>query len=113
MASTCFSLVTIILVLLVVLPAARAQQISEVVTRLDDSVCKIANKEEESGDETYECAGPQGLRIIKLNGHDAYSVSFGPDAERECVWDQGFSSYSAPDDEIEWRMKEGKIFAAI
>ena len=94
-------------------PIARGEEIASAVTRLDDSVCRLVNRDEESEDETYECAGPQGLRVIKLNGHDSYIVSFGPNAERECVWNQGFSSYSAPEDEIEWRMKDGKIFAAI
>jgi len=98
---------------LVTSPGAGASEITETVTNIGNANCKLVERLEESGDEYYTCPGHDGIEVTKLLGHDLIALSYGADAQKACVWDQGFISPSSPRDEIVWRIAKGDAFATI
>ncbi|MBL8893255.1 MAG: hypothetical protein JNJ53_01565 [Rhizobiales bacterium] len=94
-------------------PIARGSNITEVVTRIDNANCKLVEHLEESGDDTYACRGYGEVTVTKLLGHDLMTLSYGPDAQNSCAWDQGFISPSGAKDELSWRVVNGRAFAVI
>ena len=92
---------------------SRSDDITEAVTRIDNSNCKLVERLEESEDEYFSCGGYGNIAVTKLIGHDLIALSYGPDARNACVWDQGFISPSGPRDEITWRIAKGEAFATI
>jgi hypothetical protein len=101
--------------LLCLVPAlASAGEITSTYTKFDLDTCAVIEK----GDEyvyagTWSCPGEGGFDIVQSYGDDRAYVAFGRDATKHCAFRKTFSPFNTALSPVEWRMRDGKPFAAI
>ena len=96
------------------LPPAAAAEITSAYTSFDLDTCAVTKK----GDEyvyagTWACPGEAGIDIVQSYGDDRAYVAFGREATKHCAFRKTFSPFNTALSPVEWRMKDGKPFAAI
>ena len=94
--------------------AASAAEYSSVYTKFDLDKCKVIEK----GDEyvfagTWLCKGLKGIDIIQANSDDRSYVAFGKNGKSHCAFRKTFNRFNTALSPVEWRLKDGKPFAAI
>ena len=72
----------------------------------------------EQGDEfvfagSWACPGYQGIDVTVSVADERSVVGFGPDATATCAYRKTFSAFNTALSPIEWRLSNGKPFAAI
>ena len=96
------------------LNGAAAAEITSAYTGFDLDTCAVLEK----GDEyvyagSWACPGEAGIDIVQSYGDDRAYVAFGRDATKHCAFRKTFSPFNTALSPVEWRMKDGKPFAAI
>ena len=94
--------------------AAEAGEVTSAYTKFDLDQCKVA----EPGDEyvyegTWTCPGFGGLDIVIAGADGRNFVGFGKDAANHCGFHKTFGPPNTSLSPVEWRVKDGKPFAAI
>ncbi len=95
--------------------AALADEISSAYTKFDlERSCEVIEK----GDEyvyagTWRCTGEAGLDIVIASGDDRDYVGFGAKAAQTCSFKKTFNRFNTALSPVEWRIRNGKPFAAI
>ena len=94
--------------------AAPAAELSSAYTKFDLKDCKQAIPADEYVFEgMWVCKGFGGIDIYQ-SGEDARSyAAFGIDAARHCAFRKTFNPFNTALSPVEWRLKDGKPFAAI
>ena len=96
------------------LHAAAAAEITSAYTTFDLDTCDVIEK----GDEyvyagTWACPGEAGIDIVQSYGDDRAYVAFGKNATKHCAFRKTFSPFNTALSPVEWRVRDGKPFAAI
>ena len=94
--------------------AASAAGNTSTYTAFDLDTCKVLDK----GDEyvfagTWLCKGLKGIDIIQANSDDRSYVAFGKNGKSHCAFRKTFNRFNTALSPVEWRLKDGKPFAAI
>lgn len=94
--------------------AAQAGEATSVYSKFDLDHCKVI----EAGDEyvyesTWACEGFDGIDIYIAGSDDRNSAAFGRDATGHCAFRKTFGPSNTSLSPVEWRVKDGKVFAAI
>ena len=94
--------------------AATAADYSSTYTKFDLSACEQIEK----GDEyvfagTWVCAGYKGAEIIQSSADDRSFAAFGSRDDQHCAFHKTFNPFNTALSPVEWRLKDGKPFAAI
>lgn len=95
--------------------AAESGEITSAYTAFDlDNTCKMIEK----GDEyvfagAWRCKGVGDTDIFQASADDRGYAAFGSDGTGHCAYRKTFSPFNTPLSPIEWRIKNGKPFAAI
>lgn len=105
------------LLIFCLLPAAAAQagENTSTYTAFDlEKTCRLV----ENGDEyvyagTWACKGQGGVDFIVSSSDDRDYVGFGKKARETCSFHKGFNRFNAALSPVEWRLKNGRPFAAI
>lgn len=97
------------------LPATlHASEITSAYTNLDiDKGCKTLDKAEE-GEGSWinlDCPGYRDYRVFVFEDDLRQSISYGPDIEQS-AW-ESFGAFNHAGPKIEWRLEDGRPFAAI
>jgi len=94
--------------------AAAAGEVSSAYTPFDLEKCQQTEPPDDAVFEgAWTCAGYGGLDIV-YSGEDARSyVAFGKKVEDHCAQSKTFYSFNTALSPIEWRIEDGKAFAAI
>jgi hypothetical protein len=88
---------------------------TSVYTEFDlDKTCKKI----EAGDQyvhagTWRCPGYKGIDVIQSNADERSYVGFGKNGAQHCAFKKTFERFNTALSPIEWRLKNGKAFAAI
>ncbi len=94
---------------------AAADEISSSYSRFDlEKGCKQI----EPGDEyvyagTWRCPGHKGIDIVIASSDDRDYVGFGKDGGETCAFKKTFNAFNTALSPVEWRLRNGKVFAAI
>ncbi len=94
---------------------ALASGITSAYTKFD---LETACRQVEKGDEfvyagTWVCPGAPGPDITVASADDREFVGFGKDGAKTCAFLKTFNGFNSALSPVEWRMKNGKPFAAI
>ncbi len=94
--------------------AVHAGEVSSVYSKFDLGTCKVI----EAGDEyiyegTWVCAGHGGANIFIAGSDDRNYAAFGRDGTGHCAFNKTFFSFNTSLSPVEWRVRDGKPFAAI
>ena len=94
--------------------AAQAGENTSVYTAFDLEKCRVI----EAGDEyvyggTWACDGYGGIDVIQSSVDDRSFSAFGKDGAKHCSFRKTFSPFNTSLSPIEWRLKNGRPFAAI
>ena len=103
------------LFLCLVASPAVAEDVSSAYTQFDiEKTCKVV----EPGDEyvyagTWRCPGGKFPDIIYSSADDRDFVGFGKRGSETCAFKKTFNGFNTALSPVEWRLKDGKVFAAI
>ena len=94
--------------------AAGAGEVTSAYTKFDLERCKLIEK----GDEyvyagTWACKGYGEIDIIQASSDERSYVAFGRDGANHCSFRKTFGPFNTALSPVEWRIKDGKPFAAI
>lgn len=95
--------------------AASAAEITSAYTKFDlETTCEMIEK----GDEhvyagTWRCPGLNGIDIIVASSDDRDFVGFGARGAESCAFKKTFNRFNTALSPVEWRLRNGKPFAAI
>lgn len=94
--------------------AASAEETTSTFTKFELDTCEVIEK----GDEyvyagTWRCKGLDGIDIIQSSSDDRSFAAFGRDAGNNCSFQKTFGPFNTALSPVEWRIKNGKAFAAI
>ena len=94
--------------------SAMAGEITSAYTSFDLDKCKqIEPPDDTIFEGTWSCPGYDGLEIV-YSGEDARSyVAFGRKVEDHCAQFKTFFSFNTALSPVEWRVEDGRAFAAI
>ena len=93
--------------LLVLLPASPVRAEESRYTTLDLNACQTLDSFQDGG--RYRCSGLKGLPVFVSEGDLRFDVDYG--APNESF--DGFAAFNDIGKTIEWRLRDGKPFAAI
>ena len=93
---------------------ASAEEITSAYTKFDLQACKLIEK----GDEyvyagTWRCKGLDGIDIIQASSDDRSFAGFGHGGGNNCAFLKTFGPFNTALSPVEWRIRNGKAFAAI
>lgn len=93
---------------------AAAGDVTSAYTKFDLSACKVIEK----GDEyvfagVWRCPGYGGIDIFQASADDRGYAAFGRDGTSHCTFRKTFSRFNTALSPVEWRLRNGKPFAAI
>lgn len=103
------------LVLCLLAAPAAAGEVTSAYTKFDiDKTCEKI----EAGDEytyagTWRCPGGAGPDIIYSSADDRDFVGFGKAGAQTCSFRKTFNAFNTALSPVEWRIRDGKVFAAI
>ncbi len=95
--------------------AAHAGEFSSLYSKFDlEKTCKVIEK----GDEytyagTWKCPGVKGIDVVLASSDERDHVGFGRQAAETCAFRKTFNRFGTALSPIEWRIRDGKPFAAI
>jgi hypothetical protein len=102
------------LVVFLLASSAHAETVTSLYSDLDIKKCKIiAEYKEDVGGIELRCKGIKGYDVWYTEGDLRGSVSFGPEAKKQCSALQTFGAFNSVGNKVEWRMAGGKPFATI
>ena len=90
-----------------------AGEISSAYTTYNLDKCKRISAAEEDSSGSYECKGYGGLKVYFAEGDLRTSLAYGIRPATHCSIRQTFGHFNSVVDQIEWRLQNGKPFAAI
>ena len=93
--------------------AALAGEITSAYTKFDIDKCKRLSASVEEAYATFECKGYGGLAVYWAEGDLRTSMAYGPNGFEHCSAQQTFGHFNLVVPTIEWRLENGKAFAAI
>ena len=111
--------VALLLAILAIAGAARAEDIVSVTTPLDLKKCRhLPGNMEEEDYGSWRCRGYGGISVFVSAGDQRTTISFGRNAEQQPAARQTLAAFNGEGDSIEWRAlrdKNGKLkpFATI
>ena len=93
---------------------AQGAEVSSDYTKFDLDTCQVIKK----GDEyvfagVWKCKGLKGIDIFQASSDDRGYAAFGKDGTGHCAFRKTFSPLNSALSPIEWRLRDGKPFAAI
>ena len=94
--------------------AVQGAEITNAYTKFDLQACELIEK----GDEhvyagTWRCKGLDGIDIIQASSDDRSYAGFGHDGGSNCAFLKTFGPFNTALSPVEWRIRNGKVFAAI
>jgi hypothetical protein len=90
-----------------------AGEISSAYTTYNLDKCKRISAAEEQSSGEYICKGYHGNDIYWAEGDLRTSIAYGKNPKNHCSVRQGFAGFNSVDSTVEWRLENGKPFAAI
>ncbi len=90
-----------------------AGEISSAYTTYKLDKCKRISEISEDSSGTYECKGYGGLKVYFAEGDLRTYLGYGAKPSTHCAAQQTFGHFNSVVDKIEWRLENGKPFAAI
>jgi len=94
--------------------AAEGGEAVSAYTRFDLDHCQMIEK----GDEyvfagAWRCKGYKGIDIFQASADERSYAAFGADGTGHCAFAKTFSPFNTALSPVEWRIRDGKPFAAI
>lgn len=100
--------------LLCLLPvAATAGEVTSAYTTYDIDECERTATEAEESFGAFTCAGYEGYDIYWAEGDLRTFIAYGKNAFEHCSAQQTFGRFNSTNTTVEWRLENGRPFAAI
>ena len=100
--------------LLCLLPlAATAAEVTSAYTTYDIDECERTSTEAEESFGAFTCAGYEGYDIYWAEGDLRTFAAYGKNAFEHCSAQQTFGRFNSTNTTVEWRLENGRPFAAI
>lgn len=94
--------------------AAAADEIASAYSRFDLKDCEQVEKSDGFVFEgSWRCEGYDGTDFLVSTADSRSFVAFGPNGGNNCAYSKTFQPFNTALSPIEWRLKDGKPFAAI